>query len=395
MMPPDSARPLVLHVTNIPTPYRLPYLREVSNALGLAGFDFHVFFLGRNKRPRNWRITPEDLLGFRNTLHNGDGPIAGAIRLIRRRRPAVVVLAWAMDPEALRLLFYCVRHRIPTVLFTGETVGTARGRSYPWLRSLVRRPFFLLATRFLTYGVRSTEYVGSFGVSPGRITTGLNVVDTDYFRKGVDALRERHAAETERARWLRSNGTPFACHLLLVGYMIPGKGISSTIRALEALGRDDIALHLVGSGQREEAHRLSVKAAGMEDRVFFHGYHQTDEIPLFYAFADVVLFPSFIDVFGLVMSEAAAAALPVIASRHSGGTADVVVDGETGIVVDPADTGAYAAAIALLADDPALRTRMGAAARRRAVSVLTLAESASRYVDAVEAAFSPAPKAVR
>ncbi|HVZ40056.1 MAG TPA: glycosyltransferase family 4 protein [Candidatus Kapabacteria bacterium] len=391
----EGSRPLVLHVTNIPTPYRLPYLRAVSDALHRAGFDFHVFFLGRNKRPRNWRIAPEDLHGFRNTLHNGERPIAEAIRLIRLHRPALVVLAWAMDPEALRLLFYCVRHRIPTVLFTGETVGTARGRSYPWLRSLVRRPFFLLATRFLTYGVRSTEYIRSFGVNTARITTGLNVVDTDYFRNSVDALRGEQAGERERARWLRSDGAPFACHLLLVGYMIPGKGISSTIRALEALGRDDIALHLVGSGPREEAHRALVKEAGMEDRVFFHGYHQTDEIPLFYALADVVLFPSFIDVFGLVMSEAAAAALPVIASKHSGGTADVVVDGETGIVVDPADTAAYAAAIALLADDPALRARMGGAARRRAVGVLTLAESASRYLAAVEATLPRAPEAAR
>ncbi len=389
-----DARGPVLHVTNIPTPYRLPYLRAVRDALEAEGLDFHVFFLGKGKRPREWKITGDDLHGFPHTLNRSSDPITEVILAIERLRPSVVVLAWAMDPPALRLLLYCVLHRIRTVLFTGETEAAAAVRSYPWLRALVRRPFFRLADGFLTYGRRSAEYVRSFGVPAERVTEGLNVVDTEFFRERVDALRADGSAARFRATFEPADGGFtdggfIACHLLLVGYMIPGKGITTTLRTLAAMGRRDIVLHLVGTGPREAAHRATVAALGLDGRVRFHGYIQQDELPIFYAFADAVLFPSFIDVFGLVMSEAAAAALPVIASTHSGGTADVVVHGETGFALDPRDGPAYAAAIARLADEPGLRRAMGRAARARATNLLTLHESARRYVCAVRCVLPP------
>ncbi len=379
----QHSRPLVLHVTNIPTPYRLPYLRTVSAALAKDGLGYHVFFLGRGKRERNWAIGAEQMFGFEHSRGATARPITEAIALVRSRRPALVVLAWAMDPPALRLLLYCVRHRIPTVLFTGETEGAAAQRSHAWLRRLVRRPFFWLASGFLTYGSASTAYVRGFGVPAGRITTGINVVDTSFFRERVDALRADGTGRAERDRYRTSAGEPFACHLLLVGYMIPGKGITCTLRALALAARPDIALHLVGSGEREAAHRALVDELGLGDRVFFHGYHQTAEMPRFYAMADMVLFPSMVDVFGLVMVEAAAAGLPVIASAYSGGTADVVVHDETGLVVDPRDTAAYAAAILALADDRHRRERMGTAARQRAGELLTPERSAERFAEAV------------
>lgn len=378
--------PLVFHITNIPTPYRLPYYRALNRRLESAGIDLHVYFLGQNKRPREWKIGEDDLKGFHHTLNSGglEKAYANITRAIREMKPDLVVLAWAMDPLALRLLLHCRLRRIPCLLFTGETIGTAAGRSYAPLRAISRKPFFRLATGFVTYGTRSTEYLLHNGVPKERIATGLNVVDTEIFRNNVEELRASGQAVLERDRYRMPDGNSFACHLLMVNYMIPGKGVSSTIRALKRLNRRDIALHIVGSGPREEAHRALVKAESMEDFVFFHGYRQTSELFIFYAMADVFLFPSSIDVFGLVMVEAAAASLPVIASRHSGGTVDVIEDGVNGIIVDPRDLEAYAAAISRLCDDPELRVRMGAAGRARSLEFLTLDESAGRYEKAIK-----------
>lgn len=379
-----GARPLVLHVTNRPTPYRLQYYRVVSAALDSAGADLHIFFLGTGKRDREWKISAEDMHGFAYTLNTASDQQRAAVAAIRERGPAVVVLAWAMDPLALRLLLYCRRRGISTILFTGETIVTAAGRSYSWLRALVRRAFFRLATGFLTYGTRSTEYLRHYDVPVAAITTGINVVDTEFFRESVDALRASGDAARERERYRDHDGHPFTAHLLLVGYMIPGKGISSTLHALASLPERTIALHIVGSGQREQAHRASVAALGLEDVVFFHGYRQTPEMPLYYAFADIVLFPSNIDVFGLVMAEGAAAALPVIASKFSGGTVDVVDPEVSGLIIDPGNVAEYAAGIARLAADPGLRLAMGRAGRERAMRLLTPERSAARYLEAIE-----------
>ena len=75
----------------------------------------------------------------------------------------------------------------------------------------------------MTYGTRSTEYLVANGVRPELISTGLNVVDTEKFRKNVEDLRSSGAAQDERDRYRMADGRPFACHLLMVNYMIPGK----------------------------------------------------------------------------------------------------------------------------------------------------------------------------
>jgi glycosyltransferase involved in cell wall biosynthesis len=377
--------PLVLHVTNIPTPYRIPYFRALGDVLGNAGIDLHIFFLGRGKRRREWKIVEDDLAGIDYTVNESEGKLAirHMVRAIRLLRPSVVVIAWAMDPLALRLLLHCRLRKIPALLFTGETAHTASGRSYPAVRAAFRSIFFRLADWFLTYGTRSREYLIAGGVPPARITTGLNVVDTALFRENVESLRASGEAARARDEHRMADGSPFAVHLLMVNYMIPGKGVSSTLRALKELDRDDVALHIVGSGPREEAHRAMAEHEGLGDRVFFHGYRQTAELFIFYALADIFLFPSSIDIFGLVMVEASAAGLPVIASNYSGGTVDVIQENITGLVIDPRDRTDYVAALRRLIDDPALRVAMGAAGRLRTIETLTLDRSAERYAEAV------------
>jgi glycosyltransferase involved in cell wall biosynthesis len=66
-----------------------------------------------------------------------------------------------------------------------------------------------------------------------------------------------------------------------------------------------------------------------------------------------------------VLVEAAAAGLPLIASRHAGATWDLVSDEETGYVVEPSDPASFASTMVRLARDPALRARLGDAARDR------------------------------
>ncbi|MEO5930593.1 MAG: glycosyltransferase family 4 protein [Candidatus Kapaibacterium sp.] len=383
--------PLVLHVTNIPTPYRIPYFRALGDVLGNAGLDLHIFFLGRGKRRREWKIAQDDLAGLDYTVNESEGRLAigHIVREIRRLRPSVVVIAWAMDPLALRLLLHCRLRKIPVLLFTGETAHTASGRSYPAVRSVFRSIFFRLADWFLTYGTRSREYLIAGGVPPARITTGLNVVDTALFREKVESLRESGEAARWRDEHRMADGSPFTVHLLMVNYMIPGKGVSSTLRALKALGRDDVALHIVGSGPREEEHRAMAEREGLGDGVFFHGYRQTSELFIFYALADIFLFPSSIDIFGLVMVEASAAGLAVIASNYSGGTVDVIQEGVTGLIIDPRDRTEYVAALRRLIDDPELRAAMGAAGRLRTIETLTLERSASRYAEAISALIGP------
>jgi glycosyltransferase involved in cell wall biosynthesis len=82
-----------------------------------------------------------------------------------------------------------------------------------------------------------------------------------------------------------------------------------------------------------------------------------------YAAADVFVFPTLGDTFGLVVSEAMACGLPVIATTAAGEISERVADGVNGFLVPPADSDALLERMTVLAQDPALRRRMGQASR--------------------------------
>jgi glycosyltransferase involved in cell wall biosynthesis len=91
-----------------------------------------------------------------------------------------------------------------------------------------------------------------------------------------------------------------------------------------------------------------------------------DEMPPRYHDATVAVMPSLEEGFGLPLAEAMAAGLPTVATRV-GGMPEIVVEGETGLLVPPADADALAAAIVRVLADPELARRLGNAGRARAV----------------------------
>ncbi len=127
----------------------------------------------------------------------------------------------------------------------------------------------------------------------------------------------------------------------------------------------------------------------MTDRITITGEVPRDELLARYAAADVFVFPPIWDEgFGLPPVEAMAAGVPVVASR-SGAVADTVVDGETGFLVDKNDVPALAAAMTGCSATAALRARMGAAGRRRALDLFTWSHAADRAMELYEMARSP------
>ena len=147
---------------------------------------------------------------------------------------------------------------------------------------------------------------------------------------------------------------------------------------IEAVGqlsaeRPDLMLAIGGTGRDRK--RLERVAKRHRAPVRFLGRVADEDLPKLNAVADVWAmccrdrwFGLEQEGFGIVFLEAAAAGVAQLAGR-SGGSDEAVIDGRTGLVVDrPGDLGAVAAALASLLDDPGLRERLGAEARRRAVA---------------------------
>jgi glycosyltransferase involved in cell wall biosynthesis len=117
-------------------------------------------------------------------------------------------------------------------------------------------------------------------------------------------------------------------------------------------------------------------------------------MPARYADADAFAFPTLEDPFGIVLLEAAAAGLPLIASPHGGATWDLIGDEGGGLIVDPCDTEALAGALISLATDPARRRELGRKAHAATLG-RSPADSARGYVSAIETTLASPGRAKR
>jgi starch synthase len=110
--------------------------------------------------------------------------------------------------------------------------------------------------------------------------------------------------------------------------------------------------------------RLAAAVVGRPRIRWINAMLPVDEVAQLYSHAAVFVCPSIYEPFGLINLEAMACSTPVVASRV-GGIPEVVVDGETGLLVEPGDPAALAAALRRVLDDPARAARMGETGRRR------------------------------
>jgi glycosyltransferase involved in cell wall biosynthesis len=115
---------------------------------------------------------------------------------------------------------------------------------------------------------------------------------------------------------------------------------------------------LAGDGDERAALESQCAVLGLQERVLFLGYQQ--DVPNLLAHCDLFVLPSLYEGLPLAILEAMAAAKPVIATAV-GGTGEVVVDGETGLLVPPGDPTALAGAIRKLLSDPPFARRLAAA----------------------------------
>jgi glycosyltransferase involved in cell wall biosynthesis len=151
--------------------------------------------------------------------------------------------------------------------------------------------------------------------------------------------------------------------VLLLGRLAKEKGHALLLDALKALGSRHPALTAMfaGVGPLETQLKAMCAAAGLADRVRFLGYRR--DLQRLLAAADLVVMPSISEGLPLAAIEALAAARPIVAS-DTGGVPEVVVDGETGLLIPTGDAGALAQAMHRLLVDPGLALRLGTNGRR-------------------------------
>jgi glycosyltransferase involved in cell wall biosynthesis len=206
-----------------------------------------------------------------------------------------------------------------------------------------------------------SDHVGRYVVERGRVPAKKvrRVYYGISFKDRPIALGDR-AARALRGEFEIPHDGPF---LLCVGRLDPQKGHPVLLEAMREVVRrlPNARLVLVGGAQQappgyvEDLH-LTAAHPDLDGRVIFAG--ERSDVARLMAACDLFVLPSEWEGFGLVFVEAMAAGIPVVATRVSG-IPEVVLDGETGVLVPVHDPDALAEAIVRLCEDPAERRRLG------------------------------------
>jgi len=170
-----------------------------------------------------------------------------------------------------------------------------------------------------------------------------------------------------------------------IGSIEPHKGLATLVEAVSIIQSQTLPLKLIvigdvprrASTEYFESIRLKVKQLGLAKQVIFAGF-QADVTPWIKAL-DIVVIPSLEESFGRVAVEAMMACKPVIATSV-GALPEIILNGQTGLLVEPGSPESLASAISKLAASPSLREELGFAGRRRAMSMFTL----DRYIAQIE-----------
>ncbi len=274
------------------------------------------------------------------------GGVWAAWRLGRRRRYDVVHVHWPL-PHAL--FGWAARRACGARMVTswyGVELRWVKS-SLPWLK------------RFLVWALRTSDQVVAISSATAREITNVVPVSVRVIPYTVGF------PETAAAPSLPRAGDSFL--ILFVGSLVERKGVRYLIDALPLLPAQLHAkLVIIGDGAERSRLEAQVRARGLQHLVEVRGRVAEQELRRAYAAASVLVLPAIVDArgdtegLGVVLLEAMSYGVPVIGS-DLGGITDIVVDGQTGLLVPPQDSAALAAALERLATDRDLARRLGEA----------------------------------
>jgi len=364
----------------------VPEHREWARPAAEDGLYYHPF---RYSPRRSW--TP---WGYAQSLREGvrlrrslfalaPAVFASAVhtcRAVIRQTVIDVVHAHWVIPNGPIAAFAVGRRGLPLVITVHGSDVTMATRSR-WLSTAARYAMRRASavTAVSQYMLDGIEALGAAPDTLEHIPLGM---DLTAFHPDADAasrIRERLEVGPEETM------------VLGIGRLVAWKGFDHLIEAQSRVRREapNVRLVIAGDGDLRSALEERADRLGLHDCVTFVGAVDRNEVPAYFAAADLVAVPSirheagFVEGLGYVALEALASGTPIVAS-NVGGLPEVVRHGETGVLVEDGSPESLASAILTLSRDANLRDRLGRNARTRALEAPSWNDVAKRWVNTYE-----------
>jgi len=300
-------------LTNIIAPYRLPLFSILADQ-----FDLLLLHGGLEANRNSWGNFKEALPSAKVVRAWGwqiryakkvNGEVfdekfvhvtPGFVWHLLRFRPHAVI-SNELGFRSMVALAYGVAFRRPVWIWWEGTLHSERHLDP--LRKVLRKALMFSAKRWISFGQTAMEYLLHSGVKRNQILELQNAVDEERFK-----------ARVEPAWMIQPRPV-----VLYVGQLIERKGVRALLDAASRLQQNghEFSLLLVGSGRDSQALENRANALRLKN-VHFRPAQAPEEMPSVYRCADVMVLPTFEDVWGLVANEAILAGIPVLCSKYAG-----------------------------------------------------------------------------
>ncbi len=316
--------------------YHFARLNAVVKSLG-ENWRVCVIELSATDAERPWGTHSSDSVEVRTLFDSPETLSAAGIfelrakidRLLTELNPDVVcVPGWGHTPAWL-IQFWAWQNRRPMIMMSESKADDKSRHAFKeWAKGLL----VSLCDAGLVGGEKHAAYLTELGMPATRISTGYDVVDNQHFTQGADAARNN--PEKAKANLNVEVKQPF---LLAATRFIPRKNL---LRLMDAYAEyrervdDPMGLVLLGSGEQQQELEAKILELGLSSAVDLPGFVGYEQMPSLYGFSEAFIHPALTEQWGLVINEACAAGVPVLASNTIG-SAEMVEEGRNGFLFDP------------------------------------------------------------
>jgi len=323
----------VILLTNIITPYVTPLFNHIYQ---VGGFNFKVIALAETEKNREWQLAKEKikfdykiLSGWHLFSYKKEKEISthfnwGVLRSLSKFNPDIIIIGGYDNLAYWQAFFYCKILGKKCILWSGTTLLSTG--SLIGIRGFLKKIIIKGANKYIAYSTKAKEYLEYFGADSKDIYISTNTVDVNFFHESVSQYRNDRSFLEESKKFPK-------IMFLYVGQLVQRKGVKQVLRALNTLNDSDIGFMIVGSGPEEENLKKFCNENNLKN-VSFEGFCQQEELPKYYALADIFILPSFEEVWGLVVNEALASGLYVLCSKYAGAAYDLI-NNENGVIFNP------------------------------------------------------------
>lgn len=357
-----------------PTPYVLGLIDELVNQ---HDYRITAWFVSQDMS-QNWQV---NLPEWAKVLP--DGLLKSIARLwceLTPHKNCILHLAGWGHPLLAMLFIMAWLRRIPLVVESDTQLPIRLPAFKRKIKRFILGILFLIPRVFLPGGTRQAKYFAYYGVDENRIKVAQMTVDVKKIIVIADSIDNKKRFKLRNEYGLLDEGVIF----LFVGRLEKEKGLLELIEVFKSVseGCTSCVLAIVGDGSLSGQVNI---AAGENENIVVLGRLSGNAVYEVMSICDVFVLPSYFEPWGLVINEAMAAGLPVIASDRVGATDDIVDDGETGLLVKGHVSTDLRRAIVRMANSADMRQQMAKAARKK-ISDWTLENEAVNVTAAWEKA---------